>query len=443
MTRPAILHLDQARQQLLEGLRRGWDGFGVEKVLVIEDAFGRFALGCWGSRVGESALRALLDGLGVYAASLFWVPAQGEYDPLELEASWEEAANIEDDEGNEVPLIRRIVRHRMLPAWQQCRRESLWPLKSERPCPIVSFYSFKGGMGRTTALAVFALERARRGDRVVVVDLDLDAPGLGSVLAGHGAQAAPYGVVDYLLETPLHGHRPDDLLDYSSLVSVGAHPISGSIRLFSAGQLDHHYLGKIARLDFVPTGDESLRHPLDELLLQIRAELKPDWVLLDSRTGFSETAGMVLSGLCHLHVLVGVDSEQSWKGLEYAVTKLGAERLLRGYPQGEVLLVQGLVPAVKRDARQELLERFAERARDLFQAKYFAAEEERADDAVWYVGDAIGEASPAWPWPLSYVTELAQSASIEDLLDALTSRESGFPAFCDALAKRATPGDEI
>ncbi|WP_246844050.1 ParA family protein, partial [Hydrocoleum sp. CS-953] len=44
----------------------------------------------------------------------------------------------------------------------------------------VTFYSFKGGVGRTTALTHVASILAMRGRKVVAVDLDLEAPGLST-----------------------------------------------------------------------------------------------------------------------------------------------------------------------------------------------------------------------------------------------------------------------
>src|SRR4051794_23443603 len=43
---------------------------------------------------------------------------------------------------------------------------------------IVTFYSFKGGVGRTLALANVGVVLAQGGHRVLVVDFDLEAPGL-------------------------------------------------------------------------------------------------------------------------------------------------------------------------------------------------------------------------------------------------------------------------
>ncbi len=43
---------------------------------------------------------------------------------------------------------------------------------------VVTFYSFKGGTGRTMALANVAWILASNGKKVLVVDWDLDSPGL-------------------------------------------------------------------------------------------------------------------------------------------------------------------------------------------------------------------------------------------------------------------------
>jgi len=76
----------------------------------------------------------------------------------------------------------------------------------------VAFYSFKGGVGRSTALAAFAIHRAREGERVAVIDADLDAPGIGTLLAADAeGTTARWGVADYLLERAI---GPVDLRDY-------------------------------------------------------------------------------------------------------------------------------------------------------------------------------------------------------------------------------------
>ena len=53
--------------------------------------------------------------------------------------------------------------------------KSPWNLAEKTPT-IVSFYSYKGGVGRSTLVAVVAALLARAGDKVVVIDRDLEAP---------------------------------------------------------------------------------------------------------------------------------------------------------------------------------------------------------------------------------------------------------------------------
>lgn len=51
-------------------------------------------------------------------------------------------------------------------------------MTASRDGRIVTFYSYKGGTGRTMALANTAWILAANGNRVLAVDWDLEAPGL-------------------------------------------------------------------------------------------------------------------------------------------------------------------------------------------------------------------------------------------------------------------------
>ena len=53
---------------------------------------------------------------------------------------------------------------------------------TKKTTPIVTFYSYKGGMGRTTTMVAYAISLAANTDvlknkRVVIIDCDLEAPG--------------------------------------------------------------------------------------------------------------------------------------------------------------------------------------------------------------------------------------------------------------------------
>ena len=71
--------------------------------------------------------------------------------------------------------------------------------------PVLAFHSIKGGVGRSSAVAILAAHQAERGRNVLVVDLDLEAPGIGALLLAQ-EDLPQLGVLDWLVETSL---RPD------------------------------------------------------------------------------------------------------------------------------------------------------------------------------------------------------------------------------------------
>jgi len=126
-----------------------------------------------------------------------------------------------------------------------------WPIEESyagQAPAIVSFFSFKGGVGRTTAAAAAALALARHGQRVALVDLDLEAPGLASVFLGPDEDQT--GVIDYLIEKPIQG---EGWMLRESVHSITHPALIGetgtSLRLLPAGAIDPDYLQKLSRVD--------------------------------------------------------------------------------------------------------------------------------------------------------------------------------------------------
>ena len=56
---------------------------------------------------------------------------------------------------------------------------------------VITFYSFKGGVGRTLALVNVGAHLALQGKSVLLVDFDLEAPGLDSFPAFRAEQNTP------------------------------------------------------------------------------------------------------------------------------------------------------------------------------------------------------------------------------------------------------------
>jgi MinD-like ATPase involved in chromosome partitioning or flagellar assembly len=256
--------------------------------------------------------------------------------------------------GQDVPLPERwcaLTRVITKEAWlQSAPSDPPWPLLPGRRPVLVSFYSFKGGVGRTTALALTARRLALQGKRVLLVDLDLEAPGLAPFF---GLTPAA-GVIDVLLAHAATGDlNLDDLVHTVDARGVPLH-------VLPAGRLGWSYLEKLARLDYLHTAGRALspvEGALRALLKAVRVTrthddgatslVEPDYILLDARAGLHDIAGLALHGLSHADVLVSRANAQSREGLDVTLHALAR----RSRDVGErLILVHTFVPQSGFDA---------------------------------------------------------------------------------------------
>lgn len=404
-----FIHFDEARKAAEDRLRIWLQANpGVEALLMV-DLAGRFRTVLFpGAQVAS-----LADGLAE-ACGPWWtgeVLQSKDLDPSMggiFKGAFDEARMDEQQ-----PRLRVNERHRNRTAWFAPAVDPLWAAPSSGP-PVVVFYSFKGGLGRSTLLASFAIQRARAGERVCVIDFDLDSPGAGRVLAADEQGAgSPWGVVDYLIERRQPGLRFDDYWHRCDRVAG-----SGELRVMPAGLLDESYADKLARVDL----EEPVRgegSALSDLLHRTSRDFAPQWILLDARTGISEPGGHLLSGLAHLHVLLGTVQKQSWLGLDLVLNRLGRDRVLADREQAEVLVVQAMVPAAGA-AGEWARGQFAGRAENTFEQRYYAAEDHDAE-RFWTLGDKAGRDAPHVPVALDYEPRLASFRDIGDVADLLCS----------------------
>jgi MinD-like ATPase involved in chromosome partitioning or flagellar assembly len=188
------------------------------------------------------------------------------------------------------------------------------PAKNEERGVIYTFYSFKGGVGRTMALANVAALLAKWGYSVLVVDWDLEAPGLERFFAsvkpdiGKVRTATP-GIVD-LMQARKNG---DSLAWRDCLINVGFNGNTGQLSLLSAGRNGDDYTARLHSLDFPELFD---KYDLGSYIEQFRQEWTSEFqfVLVDSRTGVTEIGGICTVHLADVLVLLFTTTESSMDG---------------------------------------------------------------------------------------------------------------------------------
>ncbi|RLK54956.1 tyrosine-protein kinase family protein [Actinokineospora cianjurensis] len=177
---------------------------------------------------------------------------------------------------------------------------------------VITFYSFKGGVGRSFALSNIAVLLARWGFRVLCVDWDLEAPGLHHYFADKIPVPPEAGVVDLV----------DDFK--AGLLVDRAIRLDDTLDLIPAGGVGDDYFGRMQVIDWERLYDQGF----GEYLEQCRARWteRYDFVLVDSRTGVSDTGGICTSHLPDRLVLVVNANLQSIQGAVRVARKADAER---------------------------------------------------------------------------------------------------------------------
>mgnify|MGYP001041144710 CR=1 FL=1 len=207
----------------------------------------------------------------------------------------------------------------------------------------ITFYSYKGGTGRTLAVANAAKYFALFGKRVFVVDLDLEAPGLHYKLRLGESGTHPAierGALDYVYESLRGKGIPDAIAPYTVEVPAVA-PHHGSVTLMPAGNVrTANYWRRLAELnwfDMFYKGDSPGIPFFLEFRERIRAEYEPDFLLIDSRTGISEIGGVATTLLPDQVVCLLLHNEENLEG---------AREVLRGIQQSPRLPKQAPVKIV-------------------------------------------------------------------------------------------------
>lgn len=187
----------------------------------------------------------------------------------------------------------------------------------------VTFYSYKGGVGRTMALVNVAYMLAKAGKRVLLVDFDLEAPGLSSY-DGLSAGQDRAGIVEYVRRFQLEGRSPD-VAEFLAPCDIDG------MRLWIMPAGRHRtaeYATEFNSISWRQLYDEEDGFLLMEDLKQQWAEFEGrgfDYVLIDSRTGHTDVGGICTRQLPDAVVILFVPTNQNIDGLVPIVKTIRSE----------------------------------------------------------------------------------------------------------------------
>jgi MinD-like ATPase involved in chromosome partitioning or flagellar assembly len=181
---------------------------------------------------------------------------------------------------------------------------------------VIAFYSYKGGVGRTLAATNFAVYLAKLGLNVVIMDFDLDAPGVDSKFPAFDLPAGQAGLIDYILRFQRDGSDPGAISEILCSVPIASPRQEYTLGLIPAGDyLAPDYSAKLNELDWTAIfSDERDGVGFFQLFLaRIKEDVSPDVLVIDSRTGFSEIGGLCTQQLADETVILSSLSRESVK----------------------------------------------------------------------------------------------------------------------------------
>ncbi len=196
----------------------------------------------------------------------------------------------------------------------------------------ITFYSYKGGVGRSLILANIAKRLAEFGKNVCMLDFDLEAPGLPYKFDALDIGTIQNGVVDFICQSERETDNPiSSIKDYC--VKIHYSDIQHSqLSLIPAGKINlSSYWRSLSNIDWkklfygvAPIGVPIILH----LKALIEREIKPDYLLVDSRTGISELSGIAIDILADEVVILLANNRENILGSSHVAKSILKNNLI-------------------------------------------------------------------------------------------------------------------
>jgi len=242
---------------------------------------------------------------------------------------------------------------------------------------IVTFYSFKGGVGRSMALlnTAWLLAQARR--RVLMIDFDLEAPGLtwlvrrtqGDEIAADNSKGMIDLLHEYVTSPETWAFHPDrsepDLNSFLTEVPSGLRQEGGSLHLMTtAGKLDTY--GE--NLAAVAMKSRAFRKVRKAFAMRFREVLidceRFDYIFVDARTGMSDESYIACKFLCDYLIVFSGLNQQNIEGTGLFLKKVGEWRSRQEGP-AKVALIASPVCEYEDDVKNRRVAEATERLTEL------------------------------------------------------------------------------
>lgn len=284
----------------------------------------------------------------------------------------------------------------------------------------IVFYSIKGGVGRSTALAATAWSLAQKGKRVLILDLDLESPGVSTTLLPEEKRPA-FGITDWLVEDLVD--NADAVFDAMVATSDLAH--DGDILVVPAhGANPGEYVSKLGRVwmsKVAASGEkENWSQRLQRLIDALERQWAPDVILIDSRAGIDEVASSCVTDLgANLVLLFSLEGSQTWSGYKILFDHWLRAQVVVSMRE-RLQIVAALTPETE---RIEYLDGLRDNAYNLFASSlYDEVPAGETTENAWHF-ESTDDSAPHAPWDVKWTRGFAALRSLHGRMSMIDQAE--------------------
>ncbi len=178
--------------------------------------------------------------------------------------------------------------------------------EENRQCKVISFYSYKGGVGRTVALMQTANLLALKGKKIALIDLDIEAPSFNEIFSE--SIQSDKGLMNYLYNKLYNL----DKIEVSSIVSKLQLNIPGDVYIVPTGNINKKYVKMLEALKEKRISENKY---IEELIDELYKNYNIDYVLIDSRTGINNWGALAIGEIADEVMLFAYPNEENVKGI--------------------------------------------------------------------------------------------------------------------------------
>ncbi len=241
---------------------------------------------------------------------------------------------------------------------------------------IVTFYSYKGGVGRSMCLANVGVQLAQWGHKVLLVDWDIEAPGLERYFVSENFKDQSKTDKKFGIDLKIVKKTPGliDLLSkprsakwQKALIPVAVPDAPEPLYLITAGRRDESYFQRVRDFNVDKFYAE---HDGGNYIEELREEWSKqyDFVLIDSRTGITEINGICTIQMPDLVVLLFTATNQGFEGTVDIAHRADKAQQKLPYNRFKLLFLPILtrVESSEFELTRGWIKHFAERLRDIY-----------------------------------------------------------------------------